>query len=65
MSKRVIRLTFKDPDCFVDIPGKEEINSYYDIPGNWRKELERFVEWGEYVTIEYYPDDGRMEVMEV
>ncbi len=58
----IIRLQFKDPDCFVTADGNE-IDGLHALPEKEQEKVAKFVEWSEYVTVEIDTKDGSAKVI--
>jgi hypothetical protein len=79
MTKNYMTITFKTPDAVSDAVdneidqlreldkelGREQDEEvYYQLKEDWMKFLERFTEYGEYITIEFDLDNETAKVME-
>lgn len=56
-------ITFKDPDCVVLFPGKD-IDYVDQLPPAGQEVTDKFLEFSEYVTIEFDTTAGTAKVME-
>lgn len=57
------KVTFKDPDCMVNHKNKD-IDYIDQLPPKARETVDRFLEWSEYVTIEFDTKDQTARVLE-
>jgi hypothetical protein len=60
----IIRLQFKDPDCFVTADGNET-DGLHTLPQREQDKVAKFVEWSEYVTVEIDTKTGKAKVIPV
>jgi len=58
----IIELTFKDPDCYCTVDGKDT-DGLSTLSKAQQELVGKFVEWSEYVTIRVDTGKGTAEVM--